>query len=61
MVSDLKDVGGSRSEQGTLDKFLSDNSDKVAVRRFSSLPPGAVYAAADARKLKYMGTKSQDY
>lgn len=60
VVSDLKGSAESRSELGTLDRFLNENSDKVAVRRFSSLPPGAVYAAADARKLKYMGTKSQD-
>ena len=65
VVSDLKKgtAEQSRSELGrvgTLDRFLNENSDKVAVRRFSSLPPGAVYAAADARKLKYMGTKSQD-
>jgi len=49
-----------RPQLGTLDRFLDENSDKVAVRRFSSLPPGAVYHASDARKLKYMGTKSQD-
>ena len=60
VVSDLKEAGDTRSELGTLDRFLNENSDKVAVRRFSSLPPGAVYAASDARKLKYMGTKSQD-
>ena len=60
VVSDLKESGESRSELGTLDRFLKENSDKVAVRRFSSLPPGAVYQASDARKLKYMGTKSQE-
>ena len=47
-------------QPSTLDRFLNENSDKVAVRRFSSLPPGAVYLTSDARKLKYMGTKSQD-
>ena len=58
--------GDSVSESGTLDRFLHENSDKVAVRRFSSLPPGANYTygrASDtrgARKLKYMGHKSQD-
>jgi len=50
---------------GTLDRFLNENSDKVAVRRFSSLPPGALYTyghvseARAARKLKYMGNKTQ--
>jgi len=55
----------SVSEAGTLDRFLSENSDKVAVRRFSSLPPGACYTygrvsdTRGARKLKNMGNKSQ--
>ena len=57
------------SEAGTLDRFLKENSDKVAVRRFSSLPPGALYYTYGrghmsdtraARKLKYMGTKYQE-
>lgn len=57
------------SEAGTLDRFLKENSDKVAVRRFSSLPPGALYYTYGrgrmsdtraARKLKYMGTKHQE-
>ena len=56
----------SVSEAGTLDRFLSENSDKVAVRRFSSLPPGACYTygrvsdTRGARKLKNMGNKSQN-
>ena len=28
-------------QPSTLDRFLNENSDKVAVRRFSSLPPPA--------------------
>ena len=58
--------GDSVSEAGTLDRFLSENSDKVAVRRFSSLPPGACYTygrvsdTRGARKLKNMGNKSQN-
>ena len=59
----------SEAGTGTLDRFLSENSDKVAVRRFSSLPPGALYYTYGrghmsdtraARKLKYMGTKHQE-
>ena len=64
LVSDTRS-GPAVSEVGTLDRFLSENSDKVAVRRFSSLPPGALYTyghvseARAARKLKYMGNKPQ--
>merc|ERR1719430_1142354 len=53
---------------GHLARFLSEHSDKVAVRRFSSLPTGPVsmqHGSPDpwdwgARKLKYMGHKAQD-
>lgn len=51
---------------GHLARFLSEHSDKVAVRRFSSLPTGPVSMqqhSSDpwgARKLKYMGHKAQD-
>jgi len=50
---------------GHLARFLSEHSDKVSVRRFSSLPTGPVsmHQHSDpwgARKLKYMGQKSQD-
>lgn len=52
-------------KDGHLAKFLSEHSDKVAVRRFSSLPTGPVqqHHSSDpwgARKLKYMGHKAQD-
>jgi len=52
-------------KDGHLARFLSEHSDKVAVRRFSSLPTGpvSVHQHTDpwgARKLKYMGQKSQD-
>jgi len=51
---------------GHLARFLSENSDKVVVRRFSSLPTGPVSMQSHssdpwgARKLKYMGHKAQD-
>jgi len=66
VIHHLDHDGDSVSESGTLDRFLHENSDKVAVRRFSSLPPGALYTygrgseTRGARKLKYMGNKSQD-
>jgi len=56
--------GDTVNDGSQLARFLSEHSDKVAVRRFSSLPSGPVpHHSTDpwgARKLKYMGQKSQD-
>lgn len=66
---ELKDTEQAGEQAGQLARFLSLHSDKVAVRRFSSLPgAGSVVEQtntppdpwADRRKLKYMGHKSQE-
>jgi len=65
MLESEPDGGYVSERDGHLARFLSEHSDKVAVRRFSSLPTGPVsmHQHTDpwgARKLKYMGQKSQD-
>jgi len=63
-VLETETDGDAVNDGSHLARFLSEHSDKVAVRRFSSLPSGpAPHHSTDpwgARKLKYMGQKSQD-
>jgi len=66
MLESESDGSFPSERDGHLARFLSENSDKVVVRRFSSLPTGPVSMQSHssdpwgARKLKYMGHKAQD-